>query len=305
MKRFATSNVLRVGAILVFLSSLVGVVSPSSAATNDVPVVYGSVEIMVPANWVVFDGDESGCAPSQIMVLVNGAKENCQGSTEPKGLVTFGRATISLGTAGRILVHGLSVRTSTMEGKYGGRFFTIAKFDTQLVVSGWANLDRNIEDSIRVAPRVAVTAKGALLTTPSTWRWSTFDGLRFATPATWPVLRPVDIGCPWLDAYHSTSTLELVQSGDSDSSCPPPVGGHSNADALVIGGRPFQSVRALQRLSINGVKFTVLRDAYTDASGVLDLRARTHAGSTFVRFTFKERDNGRVDREILDSMHLI
>jgi hypothetical protein len=53
------------------------------------------------------------------------------------------------------------------------------------------------------------------------------------------------------------------------------------------------------------VKFTVLRDAYTDASGVLDLRARTHAGSTFVRFTFKERDNGRVDREILDSMHLI
>jgi hypothetical protein len=173
------------------------------------------------------------------------------------------------------------------------------------VVCGAANSDRNIEASIRVAPRIAVTAKGALLATPSTWRWSTFDGLRFATPATWPVLRAVDIGCPWFAAYRSTSTLELVRPGDDDSSCPPPGGGHSNADALIIGGGEYQRIRAVQRVTINGVKFTVFRDAYADATGVLDLRAATHTGSTFVRFTFKERDNGKVDREILDSMHLL
>lgn len=303
VERFATSHVLRIAATLVFFCSLVAAVQ-SSAATNYIPVVYGGVEIMVPARWVVFDGDESGCAPYQIMVLVNGAKENCQGNPAPKGLVTFGRATLSLGMAGRKLVHGLSVRSGSLEGKFGGRVFIISKFDTQLIVSGAANSYRKIEASIRVAPRIAVTAKGPLLATPSSWRWSTYDGLRFATPATWPVIRPADIGCPWLAAYQNSSTLELVQPGDSDSSCPPQNGGQANADALVIGGGTYQSVRSVQRLTINGVKFTVFRDAYADATGVLDLLTTTHTGSTFVRFTFKERESGMVDREILDSMHL-
>jgi hypothetical protein len=304
MKRLATANLLRVTATLALLGSFVGVASPSGAATNDVPVVYGSVEIMVPAHWVVFDGDESGCAPNQIMVLANGAQEKCQGSPEPRGVVTFGRSTLSLEMAGRTRVHGLSVRTGDLEGGCGGRVFIVTKFDAQLLVCGAANSDRTIEDSIRVAPRVAVTAKGPLLRTPSTWRWSTHDGLRFATPATWPVDRPVDIGCPWFGAYQSTSKLELVKPGDEDASCPAPGGGHSTADALVVGGRPFQPVRAVQRVRINGVKFTVFRDAYADATGVLDLLATTHTGSTVVRLTFREHDNGKVDREILDSMHL-
>jgi hypothetical protein len=304
MQRFATSNVLRATATLIFFCSLLGIVAPSGASTIDVPVVYGNIEIMVPAHWVVFDGDESGCAPNQVMVLVNGAKSICKANPAPKGVVTFGRMTLSPGTDGRTVEHGLSVRSGSIEGIDPGRYFTIEKFKTQLIVSGLAIADRNIEASIRLAPRVAVTAKGALLATPSTWRWSTFDGLRFATPATWPVSRPVDIGCPWFSAYQSTSQLELVQPGKSDPSCPAPGGGHSNADALIVGGRPFQPVRAVQHLSVNGVKFTVFRDAYTDATGILDLRARTHEGSTTVRLTFKEHDSGQVDREILDSMHL-
>lgn len=303
--RFATSNVLRAAAPLILFYSLVAGATESSAASIGAPVVYGGVEIMVPAYWVVFDGDVSGCAPAQVMVLVNGAKEDCKGNTGPKGLVTFGRETLSLTTSGRTLVHGLNVRTSGLDGTCGGRFFTIEKFNAQLVLCGAANSDRTIEDSIRVAPRVEVTAKGALLSTPATWRWSTFDGLRFATPSTWPVNRPVDIGCPWLNAYASTSTLDLIQPGNSDPSCPGPLSGHSDAAALIIGGRPFQSVRSVQHLSINAVQFAVFRDAYADASGVLDLRAKTRTGSTFVRFTFKERDSGKVDREILDSMHLI
>jgi len=303
--RFATSNALRAMASLVLFVSIVAGATLSSAATNDVPVVYGGLEIMVPTYWVVFDGDVSGCAPAQVMVLVNGATEDCQGNTEPKGLVTFGRETLALAMTGRMLVHGLSMRTSGLQGTCGGRVFSIAKFNTQLVLCGAADLNRTIADSIRAAPRVAVTAKGALLTTPATWRWSTFDGLRFATPSTWPVNRPVDIGCPWINAYASRSTLELIQPGENDASCPGPMSAHSDADALVIGGRPFQRVRPVQHVRINGVQFTVFRDAYADASGVLDLRAKTRTGSTFVRLTFKERDSGKVDREILDSMHLI
>jgi hypothetical protein len=304
MKRFATSLVLRMAVALILSVSLIGIVTPASAATKYVPVVYGSVEISVPAHWVVFDGDESGCAPYQIMVLVNGANEICKGNPAPTGVVTFGRATLTPGTAERTLVHGLSVTASTVYGTCGGRFFTIAKFDTQLLLCGDATSDRTIESSIRLAPRVAVTAKGALLATPSMWRWSNFDGLRFATPGTWPIDRTVDIGCPWFLADQTTSTLEFVLPGKSDSSCPGPSGGHANADALIIGGLASQPVRAVQRLTINGVRFTVFRDAYADATGVLDLLATTHIGSTLVRFTFKEHDSGKVDREVLDSMHL-
>jgi hypothetical protein len=97
----------------------------------------------------------------------------------------------------------------------------------------------------------------------------------------------------------------LVKPRSEVTSCPAPMGNAvSRADSLIVGGREFQGVRILDALDIHEIKFSVFRDQSVDSSGVLNLVAKIPTAKVYVRCTFSPHDNGRLCREILDSMHL-
>jgi hypothetical protein len=275
---------------------------PNAEATPlTVPVVYWNAEITVPSTWTVFGSGASGCSLSTVNVLVGGTKLQCEKHTQPPGILTFGAITVTdLGTTYTVHMHGLAALVSTLHGSCGGELITVRSLRVQLRLCG-VKLS-GVVDSIRTAPRAAVVASGPQLTTPSSWRWTTLDGLRFATPSNWPIDKRLDVGCPWLDDYSDAPRLVLVRLSSVDASCPVPVRAQTRSDSLIVGGRTEQDVAPVQSLTINGVRFEVFRDQYIDTTGVLDLQATTPIGKTFVRITFGASDNGRIGREILDSM---
>jgi hypothetical protein len=171
------------------------------SATPDgwVPVDYGDAQVSVPPTWwVSYGGSGCGTTPPGLLVVqppegpawcgAVGFETPAQRPAPPKSIVTVGPelGTYHLPAGPSVVIHGIALYVLSR----GARVTTIRYLaqDLRVIITTSGPLGRRVLDTLSLSPRAAVLSEGALRT-PRTWRWHAFDGVRFATPATWPVQR--------------------------------------------------------------------------------------------------------------------
>ena len=134
----------------------------------------------------------------------------CRGAVSPKSVVTLNQ---EVGTylppspsleINRIPLYVLS------RGKHASAVQYLAP-TLGVVITTTGPVARGVLDTLSASPRGAVLSQigHGSLATPRSWRWHTFAGVRFATPARWPTQRSsVAVACR---SYVALGERELVR----------------------------------------------------------------------------------------------
>lgn len=172
----------------------------SATPAGWVPIAYGDAQVSVPPTWLVFYR-QSDCAtipPGLLVIQPPEGRPWCgpgisfanpaQRPKPPKSIVTLDPqlGTYHLPAQPSIVIHGIALYSLSR----GPRVSTVRYLVPALkvIITTTGRLSRPVLDTLSPSPRAAVLSEGAPQT-PVTWRWQEFDGLRFATPATWPTRR--------------------------------------------------------------------------------------------------------------------
>jgi hypothetical protein len=159
-----------------------------------VPVTYGDAQISVPSDWIVMLSGGQYCAsnpPGFVYLGLLTSDEGCG------GVVTALPASTAELTSLKVLpsidVHGM--RVFIVDTGPGTITYDVPSL--HVVVSVRGELRHQMMDTLRASPRTAVLGPGPASAAPSSWRWLTFAGIRFADPASWPVRRTniEEVGC--------------------------------------------------------------------------------------------------------------
>jgi hypothetical protein len=82
-----------------------------------------------------------------------------------------------------IVIHGIALYLLSRGPRLSTLRYLVPVLD--LIITTTGPFGRQVLDTLSPSPRAAVLSVRASRT-PRTWRWHVFDGVRFATPPTWP-----------------------------------------------------------------------------------------------------------------------
>jgi hypothetical protein len=169
-------------------------VDAAATPTGWVPIDYGYAQLSVPTAWLV-EYDVAGCGstpPGLLVVQPPSGNVWCQGEIfvkpavppePPRSIVTIGPIGLHVPVGStRILIRDLTaylVRSGTHSAE---RTYAVPSLGVAVTTRG--SLGFRVLNTLTYSPRAAVLSASAG-STPKAWRWYTFDGLRFATPASW------------------------------------------------------------------------------------------------------------------------
>jgi hypothetical protein len=172
-----------------------------------IPVAFGSIQLSVPPSWTVVDGGGSRCRVSPGVILsdwdATPPSQWCPAGSGPSSpsttIITLSRTTRLPQVPRRSsVVHGITLlenidsvtpqtRNDPTGIPNGGGAYLLRPEDIEIAVSGPPAA--SVLQTLRISPRASVTAPGSGPHVPETWRRVSFDGVHFAVPPSWPVLR--------------------------------------------------------------------------------------------------------------------
>ena len=184
----------------------------SASPAGWVPVDLGDAQLSVPSTWWVSYGTTPcGTTPPGLLdVQLPNGPAWCSGAVSPKSVVTLNQ---EVGThlppspsleINRIPLYVLS------RGKHASTVQYLAP-TLGVAITTTGPVARGVLDTLSASPRGAVLSQigHGSLATPRSWRWHTFAGVRFATPARWPTQRSsVAVACR---SYVALGERELVR----------------------------------------------------------------------------------------------
>lgn len=165
-----------------------------------VQIDFGDAQISVPtAWWVTYNGGACGTTPPGLLVVHSPSypawcgnisyAEGTKKPAAPPSLVTLnpeiGSYPVLLTPP--LLINGISVYV-VRSSDPSTAIYLAPRLKVVITTSGPAGLQ--VLDTLAPSPRVAVLAATRRPpASPTSWRWHSFEGIRFATPPAWPVLR--------------------------------------------------------------------------------------------------------------------
>ena len=154
-----------------------------------VPVVFGNVQISVPATWwVLYNSCPTGSPPGEVFVNPLPGVFHCPVETAPgpSTTVRFGPPTSPLSTVlgHPEVINGISVYPYPTGPQSS---YLVPSLGVEITVDG--PLGQRVLHTLTWSPRSVVLAPGSSPAIPSSWQQVTFAGLRFSAPANWPINR--------------------------------------------------------------------------------------------------------------------
>jgi len=152
-----------------------------------VPVVFGNVQISVPATWwVLYNSCPTGSPPGEVFVNPLPGVFHCPVETAPgpSTTVRFGPPTSPLSS---VLGHPEVINGILVYPYPTGpqSSYLVPSLGVEITVDG--PLGQRVLHTLAWSPRSVVLAPGSSPAVPSSWRSVSFAGLQFSVPANWPI----------------------------------------------------------------------------------------------------------------------
>jgi hypothetical protein len=186
------------------------------------PVDFGDAQISVPSSWSLVPAGTQACGPS-IGVLVLGDGMWCttgRGDTSTAGMSI---ATLSMIRTQPIsherpsaLVNGIPIDVPGVAPVY-----VVPSIGAELAFEG--PLQPGVWHTLTSSPRSVVLAPGRSSPVPRSWHWVSFDGLRFAVPASWAVTRSAHAPACGTDIVLPKAGVTLAEGQALPFSCALPL----------------------------------------------------------------------------------
>jgi hypothetical protein len=315
MKRVALTLVALVGLALVApITAAVAtprtglpVVDTAVTPLGWVPLDFGLAQISVPATWWYDSPTWCWCPDNPIPGLVLVGEDDLPKNTCPHpapiasfaSVVSAGAVEISRYRQQPTLVNGIPVYPQ------GGLTYYVPMLDVWVHASG--PLARRVLHTLTWSP-AAVALGTQTRGVPTSWRWYSFAGLRFAAPPNLPRQTTDDdlVGCPQAVPGLQPWVLLSIATNALSPSCillSLRVSYIRYGDGVLVASGPYQSVQLPKKSqpcrSLHGLRACVTSGTY---GGVVELIVAVPGRSRPSLVEIGLAGNGMVARAILDSL---
>jgi hypothetical protein len=274
-----------------------------------VPVAYGLAQILVPSSWWVSYGTAL-CDPQPPGAVEVGRITNAPtcppaASRRPMSTATLLPLSTAIHPTGReIRVNGIRVFVAASSPTFTA--YEVPALGVEISATG--SLATAVLATMTYSPRAVVLADGPVSSVPSTWKWVSFAGVRFATPNTWEQRTTPDYGpgCEPRGTYLPSGITLSTDERLVVLFCPAvgllpasvPVGG-VEVDALASKVLPTPTGPSTHCMHIHGL---IACPYSTPASNVLYIRVSGPHLPHPVMFEIGLAANGAVARTLLGSL---
>ena len=198
------------------------VVDQAATPSGWLPVEDGNAQISVPGSWSLVTGGAASCGPSTAVVILG------DGTWCPPGMgetTTPGTSIVTLSTMetqpkeGKepsAVVHGVPLYAPSVSPVY-----VVPSLGAELAFSGPPQ--PLVLQTLTASPRAVALAPGPPPSVPRSWRWISFDGLRFAVPPTWALNRQAHAPPCGTDIVLPQAGVTLARGSALAVSCPLPL----------------------------------------------------------------------------------